>query len=81
MLIASQQVKEVGTVTTQEEFTTECKIQNHIILALTATTFDLVMFAVLHSRKLKLCRGSMFSNVVKIMIFILDVHYYVPVKL
>ena len=40
MLVASlafQQVKEVGTVTTQEEVTTECKIQNHIILALTVT--------------------------------------------
>ena len=39
-LVASltfQQIKEVGTVTTQEEVTTECKIQNHIILALTAT--------------------------------------------
>ena len=58
MLVASlalQQVKEVGTVT-QEEVTTECNIQNHIILALTVTIFSLVMFAVLHSRKLKLCR-------------------------
>ena len=39
------------------------------------------MFAVLHSRKLKLCREHMFSNTVKIMIFILDVQYYVPIKL
>ena len=43
--------------------------------------FGLVMFAVLHPRKLKLCRGCMFSNAVKIMIFILDVQYYVPIKL
>ena len=75
MLVASlafQQLK-VGTITTQEEVTKECKIQNHIILALTATIFGLVMFTVLHSRKLKLCRGSMFSNIVKIKIFILGV--------
>ena len=75
MLLASlvlQQVKEVGTVTTQEEVTTECNIQNHIILALTATIFGLLIFAVLHSRKVKLCRGCMFSNAMKIMIFISD---------
>ena len=84
MLLASlalQQVKEVGAVTTQEEVTTECIIQNYIILALTVTMFGLVMFAVLHCRKLKLCRGCMFSNALKIMIFISDVQYYVPIKL
>ena len=84
MLVASlalQQVKEVGAVTTQEEVTTECKIQNYIILALTVIIFGLVTFAILHSRKLKLCRGCVFSNTVKIMIFILDVQYYIPVKL
>ena len=46
--------------------------------------FGLVMFEVLHSRKLKLCRGGMFSvewNSVKIMIVILDVQYYVLTKL
>ena len=60
--LALQQIKEVGAVTTQEEVTMECKIQNYVILALTVTIFSLVMFAVLHSRKLKLCRGHMFSN-------------------
>ena len=84
MLVASlalQQVKEVGAVTTQEEVTTECKIQIYIILEFTVTIFGLVMFAVLHSGKLKLCRGNMFSNAVKIMIFISDLQYYVPIKL
>ena len=58
MLVASlalQQVKEVGEVTSQEEVATECKIQNYIILALTVTIFGLVMIAVPHLRKLKLC--------------------------
>ena len=84
MLVASlalQQVKEVGTATTQKEVTSGCKIQNYIILKLTVTIFSLVMFAVLHSRKLKLCRGCMLSNAVKIMIFISDVQYNVPIKL
>ena len=79
--LALQQVKEVSTVITQEEVTTECKIQNYIILALTVTIFSLVMFAVLHLRKLKLCRGHMFCNAVNIMMFISDVQYYVPIKL
>ena len=40
-----------------------------------------MMVAILHYRKLKLCRGCMFSNTLKIMIFISDVQYYVPIKL
>ena len=79
--LALKQVWEVSTVTTQEEVTIECKVQIYINLALTITSFGLVMFAILHSRKLKLCRGHLFSNAVKIMIFISDVQYYVPIKL
>ena len=81
MLVASlalQQVKDVGTVT-QKEINTECKILTYISLAL--TIFGLVMVAILHYRKSKWCRGHMFSNAVKIMIFISDVQYYVPIKL
>ena len=81
MLIASlvlQQVKEVGAVT-RKEVNTECKILTYISLAL--AIFGLVMVAILHYRKSKLCRGCMFSNAVKIMIFISDVQYYVPIKL
>ena len=40
-----------------------------------------MIFAVLHSRKLKLCRGFLFWNAVKIMLFISDAQYYVPTKL
>ena len=39
------------------------------------------MVAILHYRKSKWCRGCTFSNTVKIMIFILDIQYYVPIKL
>ena len=81
MLVASlvlQQVKEVGAVT-QKEINTECKVLTYISLAL--IIFNLVKVAVLHYRKSKLCRGCLFSNTVKIMIFISDVQYYVCIKL
>ena len=35
------------------------------------------MVTILHYRKSKLCRGCTFSNTVKIMIFISDVHYII----
>ena len=69
-LIASlvlQKVTEVGAVT-QKEINTECKILTYISLAL--TTFSLVIATNLHYKKLELCRGCIFSNIVKIMIFI-----------
>ena len=72
------QVKEVGTVT-QKEINTECKIFTYVSLAL--TILGLVMVAILHYRKSQLCRGCMFSNTVKVMIFISDVQYYVPIQL
>ena len=40
-----------------------------------------VIFIILNTRKLKLFRGHLFSNAVKIMLFISDVQYYVLVKL
>ena len=80
---ALQHVREVGVVTTREDVTMTCtyKIQFYIILALSISIFSLVTFAVLHSRKLKLCRGHLFPNAVKIMLFISDIQYYVPIKL
>ena len=41
----------------------------------------LIVFAILQLRRKKLCRGQLFSNVVKIILFISDVQYYVLVKL
>ena len=76
--LALQQVKEVGAVK-QKEINTKCNIMTYISLAL--TIFDLVMVAILHYRKSKLCRGCMFPDAVKIMIFISGAQYYVPIKL
>ena len=72
------QVKEVGAVT-QKEINTECKTLTCISLAL--TILGLVMVAILHYRKSKLCRECMFSNAVKFMIFISDVQYYVSINM
>ena len=61
------QVKEVGAVT-QKEINTECKTLTYISLVL--TILGLARVAILHYRKSKLYRAHMFSNAVKIMIFI-----------
>ena len=64
---------------TENKINTECKTLTYISLVL--TILGLVIVAILHYRKSKLCRGHTFSNTVKIMIFISDVQYYVPIKL
>ena len=80
--LALQQVKEVGTGKTQQDNTAcKCMIHFYIILALSIPIFGLLIFVILHSTKLKLCRGHLFSNAVKVMLFISDVQYYIPIKL
>ena len=78
MLIASlvlHQVTEVGTVP-QKEINTECR--NLAYISDVLTVLGLVKVAILHYRESILCRGCMFSNAVKIMIFISDAQYYAP---
>ena len=80
-LIASlvlHQVKEVGTVM-QKEINSECRTLTYISLVL--TILGSVMVTILHHRKSKFCRGCMFSNAVKIMVFISDVQNYTPITL
>ena len=64
-----------------ENYMCNCTSQFYIILALSIAIIGLVMFMILQVRRRKLCRGQLFSNVVKIMLFISDVQYFVPVKL
>ena len=45
------------------------------------STLGTVIFIILNARRLKLSRGYLFSNVVKIMLFISDAQYYILVKL
>ena len=83
MSLALQKVREVGTATTQEVviMTFSCKILFYIVLELSISILGLVGFAVLHTRKLKLCRGHLFSNAVKIMFFISDFQFYASIEL
>ena len=55
--------------------------QFYIILPISITIIGLGIFGILQVRRIKLCRGQLFSNVVKIMLFISDLQYYVPIKL
>ena len=57
----------------------ECSNLAYIGMPLTILNMATVIF--LHFRKSKLCRGYRFSNVVKIVLFILDVQNYIPIKL
>ena len=80
--LALQQIKEVGAVKIWEDvIINTCKIWFYTILALSFSILGLVLYAILLSRKFKMCRRSLFSNVVKIMLFISKVQYYVPLKL
>ena len=84
MSLALQQVKEVSTSATKQEDNNnicDCTSPFYIILALSITIIGLVIFTILQVRRIKLCRGQLFSNTVKIMLFISDVQYYVPIKL
>ena len=58
-----------------------CKIQWYTIFMLSLSILGLIAFIILNARKLKLFRGHLFSNAVKIMLFISDALYYVLVKL
>ena len=52
--------------------------QEHVYLYI---NLGIVIFIILKLRNLKVFRGHLFSNAVKVMLFILDVQYYVPIKL
>ena len=81
--LALQQVREVSTSVMKQDTnnTCDCTSQCYIIVALIISIIGLVIFAILQVRRIKLCRGQLFSNAVKIMFFISDVQYYVPIKL
>ena len=85
-LVASpvlQQVKEVSTSTVKQDINNACNYtsQFYIISALSISIVGLVIFTILQVGRIKLCRGQLFSNVVKIMLFISDLQYYIPIKL
>ena len=80
--LALQQVKEVKVENNENiDNSCECTTQLYIILILSIAMIGLIVFAILQLRRIKLCRGQLFSKLVKIILFISDLKYYVPVKL
>ena len=77
--LALQQVK-VEEVS-DENYKCKCISQFYVILALSIVILGLVVFTILQVKRIRLCRGLLFLNVVKIMLSISDVQCYVPVKL
>ena len=85
--LALQQVKAVGIVAKQEhvsivqDIECTCKMQWYTIPMLSLSILSIVTSIILKLRNLKLFRGHLFSNTIKIMLFISDAQYYVPIKL
>ena len=80
--LALQQVKEVKTEDIENKnYKCKCTTEFYMVLALSIAIIGLIIFEIIQVRRIKLCRGRLFSNVVKIMLFISDVQYYIPVKL
>ena len=80
--LALQQVKEVKVKSTENiDNNCKCTVQFYIILILSIKMIGLTVLAILQLRRIKLCRGQLFFNVVKIMLFISDIQYYSLVKL
>ena len=73
------EVKAEGTENT--DYNCKYTAQLYIILTLSIVMKGLIIFAILQLRRIKLCRGQLFSNIGKIMLFISDVQYYNPVQL
>ena len=57
----------------------ECGTSAYVGIILTVLSMIIIIF--LNYRKSRLCGGYRFSDVVKIVLFISDVHNYIPIKL
>ena len=76
-----QQIKEVGTVAKQEhasivqDIEGTCKFQWYAILMLRLSILGQVILIILKLRNLKLFRGPLVSNTIKIMLFVSDAQF------
>ena len=62
--------KHISNKERNENYMCNWTSQLYIILALSITIIALVIFTILQVRRIKLCRGQLFSNLVKVMLFI-----------
>ena len=75
MSLALQQVKEVKAKEAWDKnYKCKCVPQFYVILALSIVIIGLLVFTIVQVRRIRLCRGQLFSNVVKIMLFISYYH-------
>ena len=84
MIIASlilHKTKEVEANSNSNPETNNYKCGTLVYMGMVLTVLSMITVIFLHYRKSKLCRGYRFSNIVKIVLFILDVQNYIPVKL
>ena len=61
---------------------TECTCKNaqYIICMLCISLLGIIGFVIFNAIKLKLFKGHLFSNTVKLILFITDAKYYVPLN-
>ena len=81
MLVANFVLHQTKEVNANSRETNPAKCTTLAYIGIILTILNVILVACLHFRKSRLCKGHMFSNVVKIMIFISDVQNYVPIKL
>ena len=82
--IALQQIKGTNVAFDQDRFNDihcSCKILWYTIAMFLLILLGIIFIITTKVRKLRLFRRHLFSNVVKVMLFISDAQSYVPVKL
>ena len=81
--IAFQPMKGIEAIfsSIKESENCTCRAQWYIIAALALMIIGLIFFILATTRKCRIFRGHLFSNMVIVMLFFPDVDQYVPVKL
>ena len=80
MNIAMQRIKAVEAADMSDMLCT-CKTQWHIMGMLIIITLGMLYLVTNKIRKTSFCKGHLFSNNTKILLFISNAHPYVPIKL
>ena len=80
MNIAMQRIKVVEAADMSDMLCT-CKMQWYIMGILIIITLGMLYLVTNKIRKTSFCKGSLFSNNTKILLFVSNTHSYVPIKL
>ena len=80
MNIAMQRIKAVEAADMSDILCT-CKTQWYIMGMLIIITLDMLYLVTNKLRKTSFCKGCFFSNNTKMLLFISNIHSYVPIKL